>query len=85
VIVDVPGPGQVDQGPQPALDLSRIAARVIHRRDVRVDQADRQPAGEDLVREHVHEFGRQRRRDVITNSRQGAKVDLVEALPADIC
>ena len=39
-----------------------------------------QAAGEDLVREHVNEFGGQRGRDV-TNSRQGAKVDLVEALP----
>ena len=78
-------PGQVDQGPQPALDRSRIEARVIHPRDVRVDQPDRQPAGEDLVREHVNEFGGQRGRDVITNSRQGAKVDLAEALPADLC
>jgi hypothetical protein len=68
----------------PALDLSRIEAGVIHPRDVRVDQPDRQPAGEDLVRERVNEFGGQRGRDVITNSRQGPKVDLAEALPADI-
>ena len=68
-----------------ALDLSRIQARVIHPRDVRVDQPDRQPAGEDLVCEHVNEFGGQRGWDVITTSRHGAKVDLAEALPADIC
>ena len=77
-------PGQVDQGPPLALDLSRIQARVIHPRDVCVDQPHSQPAGEDLVRERINEFGGQRGRDVITHSRQGAKVDLAEALPADI-
>lgn len=69
----------------PALDLSRIEAGVIHLRDVRVDQPDRRPAGEDLLRERVNEFGGQRGRDVITNSGQGAKVDLAEALSADLC
>ena len=86
MIVDVPtAPARSTRVRSSALDLSRIEVRVIHLCDVRVDQPDRQPAGEDLVREHVNEFGGQRGRDVITNSRQGAKVDLAEALPADIC
>jgi hypothetical protein len=62
-----------------------MEARVIHLCDVRVDQPDRQPAGQDLLREHVNEVGGQRGPDVITNSGQGAKVDLAEALPADLC